>query len=158
MKFLTDAMHGRIARYLRILGYDTFYPGDLDDSKILEIAEKEDRILITRDLELSQRAESKNIPIILLNSVNFIKNFHEIYKKFPIDLTLDPNKSRCPVCNSNISPIPKKQVLGKVPKKTYENFDEFLICNNPKCRKIYYNGLHWVKLQKKIDKIKNYKP
>ena len=59
MKFLSDAMHGRITRFLRILGYDTFYPFDMDDSEILKIAKKENRIIITRDIQLSQRAKSK---------------------------------------------------------------------------------------------------
>ncbi|MHA1229647.1 MAG: DUF5615 family PIN-like protein [Candidatus Helarchaeota archaeon] len=156
MKFVTDAMHGRIARYLRILGYDTFYPNDISDSEILEIAKKENRIIITRDVQLSERARSRNIPFILLRSVDFTRNFHEIYKKFSLNLELDSNKSRCPVCNSEITPIPKEKIKGKVPEKTYLRFEKYWICTNKKCGKIYYEGMHWVKIRKQLEKVKNY--
>lgn len=156
MKFIADAMHGRIARYLRILGYDTFYPGDIDDSEILEIAAKEGRIIITRDVQLSDRARSRDIGFILLESVDFIKNFYEIYEKFSIDLDLDPVKSRCPACNNGIQPIEKIKVKGKVPEKTYNRFDKYWKCNNPECGKIYYYGIHWEKMRKIITKIKKY--
>jgi len=157
MKFISDAMHGRIARFLRILGYDTFYPGDLDDTIILQIAKDEGRIIITRDIELSKRAESKNIPVLLLNSVNFIENLSKVYKKFSIDLTLSSNKSRCPMCNSEIKQIQKNKVAGKVPEKTYQRFNEFWICKNKQCQKIYYEGIHWEKMEKQIEEIKEYK-
>jgi hypothetical protein len=156
MKFLADAMHGRIARYLRILGYDTFYPGDIDDSEILEIAAKEGRIIITRDVQLSERAKSRDIEFILLESVDFIKNFDKIYEKFSIDLELDPVKSRCPACNNEIQPIEKIKVKGQVPEKTYNRFDKYWKCINPECGKIYYYGIHWEKMRKIIAKIKKY--
>ena len=158
MKFLADAMLGRISRFLRILGYDTFYPNDLDDSKILDIAKNESRIIITRDIELSLRAKSKKISYILLESVDFIENFSKIYKKFSIDLKLDPLKSRCPVCNEEISPIQKKKIRGRIPEKTYNHFEEFWICNNVKCNKIYYYGIHWEKMEQQLLSVKNFKP
>jgi len=156
MKFLIDAMHGRIARYLRILGYDTYYSNDISDTQILELAQKENRILITRDIQLAERAKLRKIPYILLKSTDFIKNFYLIYKKFSINLNADPNKSRCPVCNSELTPISKEFVKDKIPQKTFQKFNEFWICKNPKCQKIYYYGMHWEKIKSKLEKIKNY--
>ncbi|MHA1271195.1 MAG: Mut7-C RNAse domain-containing protein [Candidatus Helarchaeota archaeon] len=157
MKFISDAMHGHIARFLRLLGYDTFYPGNLDDTKILEIAENEDRIIITRDIQLANRAKSRNITVILLTSTDFIENLNIIYKKLSINLDLDSNKSRCPICNSEIRPIQKELVKGKVHDKTYNKFNEFWICENPNCRKIYYVGIHWEKIYSQLEKVKNFK-
>ncbi|MBN1298829.1 MAG: DUF5615 family PIN-like protein, partial [Actinobacteria bacterium] len=99
MKFIADVMLGRLARYLRIAGYDVLYYNKISDEKLVEIAKREARILLTRDMLMLQRRDCKNN---IVRSV-FIKN-----DKLPMQLRqlkdelgiiLQPELKRCVECN-----------------------------------------------------------
>lgn len=146
-------MLGRTARFLRLLGYDTLYNNSFSDPELIEIAKEENRILLTRDVELHQRAVKLNIPSFLLKEKHYINRIATLVKKITLKLDLNPSHSRCATCNAQISPIPKRDVEGKVPKGTFSMFNEFWICTNKKCGKIYYQGPHWVNITKTYEQI-----
>jgi len=145
-KLIADMMLGRLARWLRLYGYDTVY-GVKDDDRIIEIAEKEGRIILTRDEELAKKARN----VILIKSNKFeeqIKQLMEIGFTFN---ELFPENARCPKCNGPINKIPKEKVKDRVPSGVYEKYYEFYICT--KCGQIYWPGRQWreiVKIDKKL--------
>ncbi|MEM0373272.1 MAG: Mut7-C RNAse domain-containing protein [Sulfolobaceae archaeon] len=125
-KFIVDAMLGRVARWLRILGYDTLYSRTAEDWWLLKKASEENRILITRDRGLYIRARKKGIECLLLNTNDdIILNLAKIAKKYKIDLDISIEASRCALCNS---------VLEKIDKERWR-------CS--KCKKEYWKGRHW---------------
>ena len=144
-------MFGKLARFLRLFGYDALYSNDFDDDEILKIAKAENRILLTKDKLLTQRAENDGIDALYINKNNIADRIILIKQKYNIELKLIPN-SRCPLCNSKIEKIPNKsQIKEEIFPSTYENFDEFWKCNG--CGKVYYIGEHWKKFEALLKEI-----
>jgi uncharacterized protein with PIN domain len=145
MRFIADMMLGRLARWLRLYGYDTLY-GVEDDDKILRIARDEGRIILTRDAGLAERARRLGVKVILLSSNSFEEQVKEL-KRFGVEFReLFPANARCPKCNGPIVRVPKEKVKGKVPESVYERYDEFYVCKN--CGQIYWPGRQWREMLK----------
>ena len=151
-KFLVDGMLGKLARWLRILGYDVKYYKSLDDDSLIEIAKDEGRILLTRDNLLYRKSLKKKVNSLLLEDESRVKNLAKLSQELGIDLEVNALTSRCPKCNSRIEPIKKDLVYGKVPEKTFRRFNEFWIC--PNCGQIYWRGSHWRNIYGTIDKAR----
>jgi uncharacterized protein with PIN domain len=95
-------------------------------------------------------------PSILLNSMDFTQNMHDIYKKFNIRLEYDSKVARCSKCNSNIKIIEEKnEIKNKVPDSVYQSIDKYWICQNKNCNKIYWIGGHFEDIFNKLNQIKN---
>ena len=126
-KFIVDAMLGKLARWLRILGYDTAYSNKFEDWKILKIAEEENRIILTRDRGLCNRARKKGLECFyVMPGLKIEEILAKLSAKYGIDLTTaDPEFSRCSVCNG---------VLRKINDNLWE-------CT--RCHKRYWKGGHW---------------
>jgi len=151
-------MLGKLARWLRMLGHDVKYSTELDDCKLVAVAKKEKRILLTRDLELYQQAIAKGIDSFYLEGETEEERLAELAKRFSIELAIDMAKSRCPKCNARVRPIAKEEVEKRVEKNTFEHYGDFWECR--KCGQIYWQGAHWVKIgktlssaRKKIDRL-----
>lgn len=146
MNFIADNMLGKLAKYLRLMGYDTFYSNKiLNDDEILEIAKKEDRILITRDRDLALRYNKS----YLLNSTDSINQLREIVKAF--NLNTQKMMTRCSICNTELVKVNKTDVKGKVPEKVYENFNCFYFC--PTCGRYYWYGTHAKNIEKTLKMV-----
>lgn len=143
-KFLTDGMLGKLTRWLRMLGYDTKYAENGEDEELLEIAKREDRILLTRDYELFRLANSKRVNVFLVREKSRKAQLMSLSKQFQLILKLDPNSSRCPKCNSKISQAEKKTIRDKIQPTTAKVYSEFWECS--KCGKVYWQGAHWKKI------------
>ena len=151
MKFLCDQMLGTLAKWLRLFGFDTFYANaEMDDDELLEMAEKENRVLITRDKELIIRAKKKNIQIVEMTSIDLDEQLSVILKN--VDVDEKTVLSRCSLCDTILNEIKRDDVKNKVPEKVFRNNDRFWFCS--KCDKIYWRGSHYDKIQSKINKIK----
>ena len=150
MKYLCDRMLGTLAKWLRIYGFDTFYAdSEADDNEILRIAKKENRTLITRDIELVYRAKRENVKVIEIKSTDLGEQLKVVLNQVKIDKKTF--LSRYTLCNTPIYPIKKDEVKGKVPEKVFENNEEFWFCK--KCDKIYWYGSHTEDMIKKISKM-----
>lgn len=149
LKFLTDGMLGKLTRWLRMLGYDTEYADNLEDKKLVEIAKKEDRILLTRDHELYRLANSKQVNAFLVEDKTRSAQLATLSHQCHLSLKLDPDSSRCPKCNSIISHTEKNSIYEKIPSATARVYSEFWECQN--CGKIYWKGAHWKKIVKTLD-------
>ncbi len=142
-------MLGTLAKWLRIYGFDTIYANsEIDDDEILKITVEENRILITRDKNLTQRARRENIKTIKITSTEIDTQIKNVLKDKQIHK--DKILSRCIMCNSLVNEIKKEKIIGKVPKRIFENNNKFWFC--PKCSKIYWKGTHYENM---IEKIKN---
>ena len=151
MKFLCDQMFGTLANWLRLLGFDTYYANsEIDDDKLLEIAKNEDRVLITRDKELSFRAKRDNMQVFKPESIHLDEQLVFILKN--VDLNEEMFLSRCSLCNNLLNEIGKDDVKKMVPEKVFENNNKFWFCSN--CKKVYWKGSHYDKILSRINKIK----
>ena len=150
MKFLCDRMLGTLAKWLRIYGFDTFYANnEMDDDELLEIAKKENRILISRDKQLIQTARRENLKTIEIKTTDIDEQISNVL----VDVETDKTKilSRCILCNSEVEGIRKKDVKEKVPERIFKNNEEFWECKN--CNKIYWKGSHYEKMFEKINDL-----
>jgi uncharacterized protein with PIN domain len=142
-------MLGTLAKWLRIYGFDTTYAdSEIDDDEILKISKEENRILLTRDKNLTNRARRENIKTIKITSTDIDKQIKTAVEGRKIDTF--KILSRCIICNSVVEEIKKEDVKEKVPKRIFENINKYWFC--PKCSKIYWKGSHYENM---IEKIKN---
>ena len=150
MKLLCDQMLGSLAKWLRILGFDTYYANaESSDLKLIKIAINEDRVVISRDKELIYRCKKQNLSVIEIKDIDLDLQLKKVLSKFKIDK--NNILSLCSICNSRITLVDKKKVKGKVPEKVYENKEKFWYCK--RCNKYYWAGSHYLKI---LDKIRSF--
>jgi len=143
-------MLGSLAKWLRILGFDTFYANaEITDDELLHIAKSENRTIISRDKELIIRGKKEKIKVIEIKTTDLDEQLNQILQHLNIDEKIV--LSRCTLCNSIIEPIKKEDVRNKVPKRVFDNNDKFWFCKT--CNKIYWTGTHYEKILDKINKI-----
>jgi len=153
MLFLVDAMLGNIAKKLRVLGFDSEYFSDIDDSKLIEKAKNENRTIISRDRHLIERARKNEISSVYITQENEIEQFLEILKITNIQLNeISGDSARCTKCNSLTSKISKLELENKIPQGVLENNEKFWKCDD--CDQIYWEGTHIKNLQEFVRKIK----
>jgi uncharacterized protein with PIN domain len=151
MKFLCDQMLGDLSRWLRFFGFDTYYiKKDIDDVQLLNIAEEENRIILTRDKELIIRAKKRNLKNIKIDNIDLDNQLKLVLKN--IKINSDKILSRCSICNNILKKICKENIKDRVPNKIYNTMFDFFICNN--CDKIYWMGSHYDKIINRINEIK----
>jgi len=145
--FLVDAMLGNIAKKLRLLGYDSEYFSNINDDELILKAEKENRIIITKDESLSHQVQKKNLPMIQITKNEEMDQLVQIYKNLELAKSeISGMTARCTICNCQLHSIEKDLVTDKVPEGVLEQTDHFWICND--CNKIYWEGTHIKNLQK----------
>lgn len=154
-RFVLDQMLGRLAKWLRILGYDTLYFKNIEDSKLIEIASKEERILITRDTRLvKRRAISRGeVTAVLIENEILEGQLKELFKKLKVKPTYDLLAPFCVECNAKIKKVPKESIRNKVPAYIFRTHQAFGKCT--KCHKYYWEGTHWDRIKEKLEKIKS---
>jgi hypothetical protein len=135
-----------------MLGYNVKYSNKLDDAQLIMIAKKERRVLLTRDLELYQQATAKEVNAFYLKGKTEEEKLAELAKRFKIKLDIDMTTSRCPKCNTRVKPASKEKVADKIEKTTFAYYNEFWEC--PKCGQIYWQGAHWTRIRKTLEKAK----
>ena len=149
MRFLLDGMLGKLARWLRMLGQDVTYSVEFDDSELLELAKKENRVLLTKDFELYKRSIGRGLDAYYIEGKIESDRLAEVAKRYNLQLTIDMDKSHCPVCNSNLRTTLKEQVKGELEKNTFLYYDKFWKCSN--CGQIYWQGAHWAQINNTLN-------
>lgn len=157
MKFAADEMLGKLARWLRFMGLDVIYRRPFDDDELIEIAQRENRIILTRDKKIIEKCKRKNLE--RQNSINF----HFITEDLPFDqmrevvsaFRIDPFENaftRCAVCNTSLLIKDKKEVAGKAPPFVYATINEYREC--PQCERIYWHGSHRKRIESILGEVK----
>jgi uncharacterized protein len=155
MKLLCDHMLGSLAKWLRIFGFDTFYPDSTtNDDFILQIATREKRLLISRDKELLIRAKKTLVPILEIQVTNLTEQLQQVLKEIPVDE--EKILSRCTVCNTLLHSVEKETIKDKIPEKVFQTRNEFWVC--PACSKYYWMGTHYENMREKINSLVQKKP
>jgi len=152
VKFLADSMLGKLARWLRMLGQDVVYNIQLDDNELLDLAKKECRILLSKDLELYQRAIAKGIDAFFVEGNKESERLAEVAKRYGLELAIDMEKSRCPVCNTKLNATQKEKLSGELQKNTFTYYEKFWKC--PNCGQIYWQGAHWKQISNTLNEAK----
>ena len=150
LKFVLDVHLGKLAKWMRMLGFDSRYENNYSDEQIAELSIAEKRTILTMDRGILKR---KNITrgYWVRNSDPF-KQVIEIIDRF--DLKKELNElTRCLSCNNLLEEIEKDKVLNRLPEKVKLFNNEFFICT--RCDKIFWKGSHYKRMQKLIEKIKN---
>ena len=140
-------MLGSLARWLRIMGYDTVYYADKEDDELRDEAEKTGRILVTRDSGLYQRAVKNKVQAVLIHQEQTTDQLKEIVKE--LNLNVESVNTRCPRCNGALEPVDKEKVKDKVPGESFNAFDEFWTCLD--CGAVYWKGSHWSQIEKTLN-------
>lgn len=142
MRFLVDDMLGSLARWLRILGHDAEYAGDLDggDDELLYMASDEDRTLLTRDVDLARRAEGS----VLIDTKDLEGQLRTVAEE--CGLELEPTMERCTLCNSELAEA-DKAADDYVP----EDAEELRRC--VECGQFYWKGSHWDRIGEKLESV-----
>jgi uncharacterized protein with PIN domain len=152
LRFVADGMLGRFSRWLRIIGCDVKYFNDASDDSLLSLAEAEERVLLTRDLDLYQRAGSRKVSAFFIGGESEAEQLACVARCYDISLEVDMSASRCPVCGGYLNQVETEKVLEKVPSGTLKHYDEFWLCSG--CGKVYWKGSHWKKINETLDKAK----
>ncbi|TFG09204.1 MAG: hypothetical protein EU539_00095 [Promethearchaeota archaeon] len=156
-KFLTDAMFGKLTRFLRIFGYDTVYADDLKetfnvnpvpDELLAEYALENDRIIITRDYPFYKKNRDRSI---FLKGEGVYNYLHQLKNTLNLEYNFDMPKARCSICNSELRKVKDKiEIKNEVKHETYKHYEDFYRCVN--CKKIFWRGTHIEKIIKQIKK------
>jgi uncharacterized protein with PIN domain len=152
MKFIADIMVGKLARYMRMAGYDVMYINNASDDQIIKIARETDRIILTRDsLMLARREFKKGIIKYLYIKEDKLENQLDQIKS-ELKISLKPNLVRCIECNEKLIKVKKEDIKNKVPPYVYKTQQNFLYCKN--CDKYYWRGTHYQNIKNTFLNIK----
>lgn len=145
-------MLGNLAKKLRILGYDSKYFSSIEDDKLILIAKNEKRIILTKDEQLAKNAEKQEISFVLIRGSDESDQIIQIDTKIKLGkFVMDTNNSRCISCNGNLQSVEKYRIIGKIPEGVLEREKKFWMCDS--CKKIYWEGTHFQKLQEFTAKL-----
>jgi len=142
-------MLGKLAKGLRMLGYDTLYYRGEDFYQLIQLARQEERILLTRDTKLALRRPKDRI--ITITEDHPSRQLKEVVQKGGLSLGEEILYTRCLLCNDTIDAIPREEAEGKVPDFIFSQQRDFYRC--PKCRRIYWQGSHLGNMLKRVKEL-----
>lgn len=145
--FAADRTLGRLAKWLRLMGFDTLFESEPADEKLMDTLEK-DRILLTRTQRIRRQYAGRKM--IFVNSNHLKQQLKQVVRE--LDITAEQTRpfSRCLQCNVPIVSVDKAAVSGQVPDYIYETHDHFNQC--PKCGRIFWPGSH---TRRSLEKIRH---
>ena len=147
-RFVCDSHLGRLAAYLRMLGFDTFYRTDGADDQLARISVHEQRILLTRDRGLLKRASV--VRGYFVRASDSREQLREVVERHDLQDGIS-TFTRCMHCNTTVREVRKEEVLDRLPPRTQQHYNEFCLC--PGCQKVYWKGSHYRRMQRLIDTL-----
>lgn len=148
MEFLATKELGRLCKWLRILGYDCEYFTEDNVVSLTIKSLQEDRIILTRNARLSQRAGFKVVHI----KHDLVKEqLKQVLDELELKINEDNMFTRCVICNIPLEDIEKKEAESRVPPFVYKTNEDFVEC--PKCARVYWHGTHWGNVKEYVSEI-----
>jgi uncharacterized protein with PIN domain len=149
-RFIVDINVGKLARWLRIIGYDTLLFNELDDGQMVKMALEDNRIILTRDTQFIKRRAitSGKIKALLIEGDYPEEQLQQVVTAFNLSYEHRPF-SLCLECNRRLIDREKKDLKNIVPPYVYKTQDFFKEC--PECHRIYWQGTHWLAMNRKLD-------
>lgn len=154
-RFIVDAHLGKLARYLRMLGFDTVFSNDIGDRRLAETSVSDGRTLLTRDRALLMRKQVTHGCFIRANRP--LDQLREVVDRLDLCGALRPF-SLCMECNRPLEPVDRAQVLGDLPPRAAAAFSEFWRCAG--CGRLYWRGSHYLRMRDIIESLRcfNHRP
>ncbi len=140
-RFVLDQHLGKLARLLRLLGFDSLYRNDYEDAEIVRVALAERRIILTRDRGLLKRGDVTHG--YWLRSTAPREQARELLERFDLRGRVQALR-RCVACNTEVHAVAKEAIAERLPPKTREHYDEFWLCDG--CGRVYWRGSHYARL------------
>lgn len=144
-RFVADVHLGRLAGYLRLLGFDCRYRNDFGDDELLEISRAERRTVLTRDVGLLEHACLTHGAFV--HQTDPRRQLREVLDRFDLWSRISP-LTRCARCNSPLERVPRAAALGRVPDAVAREYREFTRC--PGCGRLYWPGSHPERLRERL--------
>ncbi|MGK9369397.1 Mut7-C RNAse domain-containing protein [Melioribacter sp. Ez-97] len=149
-RFILDVHLGRLARYLRICGFDSLYRNDFSDEEIIDISVNEKRCILTRDVGILKN--NKVVRGYWIRNQSPVKQLREVVGRFDLAGAVQPF-SLCIECNVKLNKTEKEKVENLLPPKVKKINTEFYRC--PNCKKVYWKGTHYKKMIELIRTIQH---
>ncbi len=148
MKFIVTKELGKLARWLRILGFDTVYFNQGGTGSLIIQALREERTVITRNKRFSR---TSGVRIVFIEAQMVREQLKEVYARLGVASGNERMFSRCIICNRELKKVSQEEVQGQVPAYVFETQREFYGC--PCCHRIYWHGTHWGNAQQILKEI-----
>ncbi len=152
MKFIVDSNVGRLARWLRIAGFDTVFINDLDDNRLVRLALSEGRVLLTKDTQILKRrlVTSGRLKAILIEDDEVKAQLRQVVKALNLGDKIKPF-TLCLECNQPLVLSEKEDVKELVPPYIFQTQTQYMQC--PACQRVYWRGTHWQRMSRELEKI-----
>lgn len=145
-RFAVDAMLGRLARWLRIVGCDALYAAGIADADLVRRALEEDRVILTRDRALP---EEWSVPrVLVLESELPLEQLQTVAHAFDLDWRARLF-TRCSRCNAELAPVARDEIAERVPPRVLRERQRFLRC--PGCDRLYWSGSHTERMRRILE-------
>lgn len=148
-RFVLDCHLGRLARYLRMLGFDSLFRGDYRDDTLLRISLQQRRILLTRDLGLLKRRQLRRGYYVRATRPR--RQLAEVVERLQLQGSMRPF-SRCIACNGDLEKVRREEVETLLPENTARYFDEFIQCRD--CLRVYWKGSHYERMKLIVSQLR----
>jgi uncharacterized protein with PIN domain len=148
IRFAADIHLGKLARRLRLLGFDTAWFIGKEDSELLDIMERDGRILLTRDRRLLMN--NRVVHGCCIRSDHVLEQARQVVDRYGLAASARPF-SRCPACNGLLESCRKESVAESLPPKTRRYYETFRVCSS--CGKIYWEGAHMARLREFVSEV-----
>jgi len=148
VKFVADMMLGKLARWLRIIGYDTAYDQSSSLRDLVALSNRTGSVFLTRRKCMPEEIGAASL--FNVESEIFEDQFRSVVNHFHLD-TQHHLFTRCLLCNVVVMSVQKQLIGGKVPQKSFDGFEEFFEC--PVCHSVYWGGVHRTNTIKKLNGI-----
>ena len=150
-RFIVDTNAGKLARWLKMLGYDTLFINDVDDNELIAIGLNDKRVLLTKDTQimLQRVVTSGRLKAVLIEDDNPKDQLRQVARMIKIDQ--ERKFTRCLECNKLLVPKSKDEVQELVPAYVLETQSQYFQC--PVCQRIYWRGTHWQRMNKEMEAL-----
>jgi uncharacterized protein with PIN domain len=150
ISFIVDSNAGKLAKWLRMMGYDALFFNYIDDARLVDIALQEGRVILTRDTQIARRRLAANgrLKVILTRSDDPREQLRQVVREMKLDCRLK-QFTRCLECNQSLVPKGKEDVKDMVPPYVFRTQQQYMQC--PSCLRVYWQGTHWQRMKKALD-------
>jgi uncharacterized protein with PIN domain len=154
---MVDHNVGKLAKWLRMMGYDTRFFNGRDDSGMIATALAEGRVLITRDTQIVKRhvITTGRLKAILISSDEPELQIKQVIRTLNLDINFRPF-SFCLECNQLLVERSREQVKERVPPYVFKTQEQYMEC--PSCHRIYWRGTHWQAMNRRLKRFTEYQP
>ena len=147
-RFVSDANLGKLARWFRLLGFDTLYSNQYPDAELASLACRECRTVLTRDRQLLHHKAITHGYWVRSDKPD--EQVIEVLQRFQLERCVKPF-SRCLDCNGRIHPVPKSSVSGSLEPGTRAHHDTFFQCSQ--CHRVYWRGSHYERMLARLERV-----